>query len=159
MRVRGLTLWQPWDQAVLLGTKAVENRPRRWALEGVLLAVHAGQRWDRDGAAAIQRLWPDAPAPWGAGIRTRARGGAPDRTGHVVGAALVREVRHVDEIGPADGKLVHPWASGPWCYLLEDRVAFDSADWIRATGRQGLFRLPGWDERRVVELWEAGRAR
>ena len=138
MKVRAITLWRPWTTAILHGPKRVENRPRRWHIpnEGMLLAIHGGKKFDQRGAAAIRELWPqldDYDHPMG-----------------IVGACRVTDVQAID------AKLIeeNPWAFGPYCYFLEDVVAFSVP--VPLKGQMGLFRLEPHLEAWVVGSWEEG---
>lgn len=49
--MRAITLWRPWDQAILYGGKRIENRP--WPLPSCManvpIALHAGKKFDKEG--------------------------------------------------------------------------------------------------------------
>lgn len=124
MILRGLTLWRPWAASIVHGPKRVENRP--WFPAGSLLAqdlwiaIHAGKTWDREGAALIRSIWPEARAT------------IPHGTEHgIVGVA------HVVRWGSPDGG---PWAFGPCCWYLEDVLALPAP--IPCRGAQGPWNLP-----------------
>lgn len=53
-----LTLWQPWAWSITHGPKRVENRdwPFPRSLRGSVIAIHAGQRWDQEGAEFLADL-------------------------------------------------------------------------------------------------------
>lgn len=150
MPVKALTLWRPWPTVILLGPKRVENRPLRWTLPdgGLLLAIHSGRTWDDEGERAIREEWPEfEKVPRSPRHPTLGVG--------LVGAVWCREVRAVDDMpGDAAGPL-DPWAFGPFCYLLEDPVAFPSR--IEVRGRQGLWSLGAELEARVREMWGGGQ--
>lgn len=138
MKVRALTLWRPWTTAILHGPKRIENRPRRWNIprEGLLLAIHGGKKFDRGGAKRIRELWPgldDHQHPTG-----------------IVGVCRAVEVREIS-VALQQG---NPWAFGPYCYFLEDVVAFQAP--IPLRGQMGLFRLEPHIEAWVVGSWEGG---
>lgn len=69
MKVKALTIKQPWAWAIASGHKLVENRGWRTHHRG-LLAVHAGKAWDLPGARWI-RAQPDVPMPPGMDDVTR----------------------------------------------------------------------------------------
>ncbi len=53
-----LTLHRPWPWAIIHGSKRVENRswaPPAWLI-GQRLAIHAGKRWDADGADYVESV-------------------------------------------------------------------------------------------------------
>jgi hypothetical protein len=59
--MKAITVRPPWSWAIAHGGKLVENRTwsRTWRGQ---LAIHAGQRWDWDGADSplVQQAWRDA---------------------------------------------------------------------------------------------------
>lgn|SRR6185369_8002825 len=68
----GLTLWRPWDWAILHAGKDVENRdwlpwPR---VLGRHIAVHSGLRWDAAGARDLRQGGYPVPEPeeWPGGL-------------------------------------------------------------------------------------------
>lgn len=150
-RVRGLTLLRPWDRAILLGPKDVENRPRRWGVPaaGLLVAVHAGHGWDALGESVIPTRWPGAlDIP---GWSKAAAGGG---TGHAFPAgALVGLVWMFPplELHQVAGRSV--WATGPWCYPLGPRVQL--ARPVPCRGALGLWRVSPGLEEELVRAWVA----
>lgn len=50
MRIRAISLWQPWAQWVLSGLKPIETRlhARFKSLAGERIAIHATAKWDLD---------------------------------------------------------------------------------------------------------------
>lgn len=138
MKVRALTFWRPWPWAILSGSKRCENRPRRWNIEGYLLAIHAGQAWHPAGASVIVRAHPSMPAMHEPGV--------------IEGAAGVYAVLSSAE---AQRRGI-PWATDAgWCYLLEGVVRFRTPI-IGVQGRQGLFKLSTDVEAAVLEQWGSG---
>lgn len=132
--IRGLTLWRPWSAAIVHGPKRVENRPWFPSLSfldrGLWIAIHAGRRWDADGAELAAERWGK---PYKADETTwpeilRAEG--------LIGVARVVEVRALDEVRSADAG----WAVGPWCWILDNVRAL--AKPIPCRGAQGLWTLP-----------------
>ena len=50
--MKAITLWRPWAQAIVYGSKRIENRewkPPVWMI-GKRFAIHAGKKYDNDGA-------------------------------------------------------------------------------------------------------------
>lgn len=137
--IRGLTLWRPWAAAIVHGPKRVENRP--WApplglvSHGLWLAIHAGKRWDAEGARFIAETWAECPAELD---RDEVASGWPPAFSAegIIGVARVREVRRLAEVTPAH----YEWAFGPWCWLLDDVRALPKP--IPCRGAQGLWSLP-----------------
>jgi len=121
--VRALTLWRPWDQAILHGGKNIENRPwRPWPrIHGLFICLHAGQRYDNEGAVAMveHKLYtPPSPSASVAGV--------------IVGVARV-----TGSVTESDS----PWFSGPYGWTLEDVTAFKTP--VAAKGAQGLWKVEG----------------
>jgi hypothetical protein len=100
-----LTVRQPWADAIAYAGKTPENRGWQTGYRGPL-PVHAGQRWDPAGEAAVRRLL----GPAGAGLLARAR----RRLGVVVAVVDLVDV-HEDR-----GGCCGPWAAGRWHWTLAD---------------------------------------
>lgn len=142
-RVWGLTLWRPWSCAIAHGSKRIENRPWRppTSVLGQLLALHAGGRWDEEGAEYVSRLHPELP-------------GKPAWTqrGIVAVARLVsfkpaRLPHEVLEAKDGDAR----WEFGPWCWCLDQVLALETP--IPALGRQKLWGLPGAVQADLLTRW------
>lgn len=135
--VRALTLWRPWDSAILFGGKRIENRP--WApwprIHGLFICLHAGQKYDRDAAVAmVEAKLYTPPSP--SSIYTKA--------GVIVGVARVTgSVTESDD----------PWFSGPYGWLLDDVTAFKEP--VAAKGMQGLWKVEGKLLEQVREAFKA----
>jgi hypothetical protein len=137
--MKAITLWRPWEQAIVHGSKRIENRP--WALWphmiGKPIAVHAGKRYDIEAAESMRlsKLY-DPPHP-------------DDSPLGIVGVMVVGSV--VDESDPrADRNVIdNPWFNGPYGWVLTEVAALDEP--IPARGMQGLWTLPHDVERRVLE--------
>jgi hypothetical protein len=119
---RALTLWRPWDQAILFGGKDLENRD--WApwdsIIGKLIAIHAGKKFDHEGAEWMLEkglYWPATPELCPTGIVGVAR---------VTGAVVKSE---------------SPWFVGKYGWVLEDVRAFQKP--IACPGAQGLWKVEG----------------
>lgn len=126
--LRGLTIQQPWATAIALGPKRIENRKwrphRRLIDRGLWLAIHAGRKWDNDGAEYVTRVWPHCPP----------------REFHVMSAviAIARVVRAV-QVDEYDRRR-DPWANGPFCWELDDVAALPWS--MPAYGHLSLWELP-----------------
>lgn len=107
--MKAITLVRPWPFAILHAGKRIENRswtPHRFQLSvGSLLAIHAGSKWDQDGADWIDITF---------GIDV------PPKSEHVAGA-IVGIVRYA---GIAY-KSPDPWFFGPVGWVLEDVRAIE----------------------------------
>jgi hypothetical protein len=122
--MRALTLWRPWPHAILYGGKRVENRPwKPWrSVLGQTIALHAGLRYDDDGAKWMAKngLYEPPADQW-----------CPK--GCIVGTAKITEC--VDERPMNDS-----WFFGPFGWLLDDVVAFETP--VICRGAQGLWKVP-----------------
>jgi len=145
--VKALTLHRPWSDAIVHGTKRVENRTWRppCADLGTMIAIHAGKTW------AADSLWPE-------GDRPRVPEDSP--TGIVGVARLIGWVRTADSYGAIEYE--GTWAltaagaraaveSGwyvPGCigWVLANVVPIPAVD---CRGRQGLWTVPEELARRV----------
>jgi len=145
--MKALTLWRPWDQAIVHGNKRIENRP--WALYpnmvGKPIAIHAGKRYDDDGAISMQLSKLYAPPP------------PADSPLGIVGVMVVGSV--VNESDPrADRNVLESaWFNGPFGWVLTEVEALDEP--IPVSGKQGLWTLPPDVEQRVLEQLPRFRGR
>ena len=120
---RAITLWRPWAQLVALGVKLVENRAKLHTSWRGPLFIHAGQRWDEDGARMGR--WH--------GHRIREQNA---ETGYLALATLA-DVHHADDDVACRCDL--EWAEdGVWHWCLTDIRPFNRA--VPLPGRQGLFK-------------------
>jgi hypothetical protein len=118
MACLGLSLKQPWAYAVLYLGKDVENRTWRRGFRGRVI-LHASQTFDPAGECYL-----------------RERGfSIPDR---LPMGAYVGEVTITDCLPLAE--CASPWAFGPWCYLLEDPLAYKCP--VVGRGRLGFYPVP-----------------
>jgi len=119
----GLTICQPWAWAIAAGHKRVENRTWPTNYRG-RLAIHAGKsrRW-LHGTAELIEL--GLAVPPGDGLMF----------GAIVAVADLADVVRFDGAGFLGRD---PFASGPWCWLLENVRALGEP--VACPGRQGLWR-------------------
>jgi hypothetical protein len=137
--MRALTLWQPWGWAIVAGHKLVENRP--WApprnMIGVPFAIHAGKRWDEDGADGILDLLDADDFPADPLVRA---------AGAVIGVATIERVVHGTALRglPEDADALAPeqrrWYFGPYGWVLRDVRRLDVA--VPCRGFQMFWSLP-----------------
>lgn len=125
--IRGLTLWRPWPWSIVHGSKRIENRPW-WSdgLEGNWIALHAGKRWDDDGAAKIRA------------VHAEMSGSSDDHPLGIAGVARVVGVIHRgnDSLMRADQIR---WYFGPYGWVLEEVTPINP---VPCRGAQGLWSLP-----------------
>jgi hypothetical protein len=134
----GLTLWRPWDHAILYGGKPLENRPwKPWArIIGKRIALHAGLKYDTEGAEWMRRegLYEPPAEPL-----------CPK--GCIVGTFRVRgwvNELGFDNNGVSTDHDESPWFFGPFGWLLEDVTALESP--LPCRGAQSLWQVP-------AEVW------
>lgn len=122
--MKALTLWRPWDQAILYGGKCFENRP--WSLWrsmiGERIALHAGKKYDIDGANWMREEGFYVPPP--------VTGSPMGITGVVVFDRVIHERE-----APED-----PWFMGPFGWHIGEKHALDEP--IPCAGQQGLWNVP-----------------
>lgn len=129
-----LTLWRPWDQAIVHGTRRIENRPwRRNSIIGQRIAIHAGKKYDLAGAQDMVAAGLFAPPP----IEKSPEG--------IVGLARVAGF-------VTDSR--SPWFSGPIGWKLDEVVALPEP--VPCKGAQGLWRVPEDVACRVLEQVDVG---
>jgi len=130
--LRALTLWQPWASLVASGLKRVENRPWKppsWLI-GKSLAIHAGQKYDRNSAITAEALGGNPPA------RRECPSGAIIGIGRVIGVAK-SEVEVVDLSGDMSQAR---WFFGPYGWVLDNIRELPTP--LECRGFQGLWRVP-----------------
>jgi hypothetical protein len=120
MPVYALSLRQPWAYAILHLGKDVENRTWPTRFRG-RVRIHASRQFDEEGLAWLR----DHGYPVTEEVRW---------TGGYVGEVTITDCRPVEECSSS-------WAWGPWCFLLQDAVSYDTI--IPARGRLGFFRVEG----------------
>ncbi|HEY0914527.1 MAG TPA: hypothetical protein VGE22_06635 [Solimonas sp.] len=146
--MKAITICQPYAHLICVTkTKGVENRTWPTRHRGPLL-IHAGKsrKWlnTLDGV--------DIDLTYGIKL-------ADMSFGAVVGAATLADCIHIDHIQSKAVAERFPWlqdhehASGPWCWVLVNRVMFPQP--VAWKGAQGLFDIP---EDAVAEQVAAVRA-
>jgi len=124
--MKALTIQQAWAWAIHARHKCVENRTWSTSYRGAL-AIHAGKgtSWLSD---SRKWMWhelgiivPDGDLIFGA----------------VLGVAQLVDVVKYDRCKELQ---TDPWASGPWCWRLEDYKPLREPVVYR--GAQGLFEIP-----------------
>ena len=155
-----LTLWSPWPQIIVHGTKRTENRtwkPHR-KVWGQRIAIHCGKSLDQDVLEAIAKDSPSTPyGQYGHWIRQEAiRVGRDTATvgermypGCIVGTAMVAGVRKGDDVKMFKGQapatpeeIADPWYIGAPFYgwILRDVREVEP---IKHRGAQGLWTIDG----------------
>lgn len=133
--MKALTICQPYAHLICISKeKAVENRTWSTNYRGPLL-IHAGK--------SREWLYDDES---GKEIDFEESTGELFTFGAIIGAATLADCLHIDKIESGDFDAKFPWlrehahTSGPWCWVLRNRCAFQTP--IRYRGAQGLFDVP-----------------
>ena len=139
--MRALTVCQPWAWAIVDGRKSVENRTWRTDYRGPL-AIHAGlSRAHLDAMESYPDLsrWDDDDLVFGAIIGVV----------ELVDCVRVAPPWPIERFPAAEqpelrrtwprGEVPDPWATGPWCWLLERPRAITP---IPCRGALGLWMPP-----------------
>jgi hypothetical protein len=124
-----LSLRQPWLYAILHLGKDIENRTWRSRYRGRVI-LHASRTMDEAGVKYLRErgFYVPEALPMGA----------------YVGEVTITDCRPLAE---CDSR----WAFGPWCYLLERPVAYDTP--IPGRGRLGFYPVPD-EVTRALEIQE-----
>lgn len=123
---KAITICQPHAWAIVAGPKRYENRRWQTKYRGPLF-IHAGtsREWldrDQDDANPEDRQYPGCPA-----------------NRDLVLGAIVGLVTVVDCIRPEAAK-GDPYATGPWCHMYADPIAFGRP--IPCPGQLNLWLIP-----------------
>jgi hypothetical protein len=156
--LRALTLWRPWDEAVVAGVKTLENRtwaPPGWAIHQPL-AIHAGKRYDREAADSIDEIFGLIPAHESDRVRAGAVVGVVQLVGwiHEGPTACVTEhpgISHEDAVALTESD----WFYGPYAWVFENAVEIEP---VPCRGAQGLWTLEPRVEQIVRARWAAKKA-
>src|SRR5437016_5848047 len=113
-----LSLRQPWVYAILHLGKDIENRTWRSRYRGRVI-LHASRTMDEAGVKYLREAGFPVPEvlPMGA----------------YVGEVTITDCRPLAECASR-------WAFGPWCYILERPVAYETP--IPGPGRLGFYPVP-----------------
>lgn len=118
---RALTLWRPWPHAIFFGGKRIENRS--WKpykdVVGQFIALHAGSKYDEDGAAwMVMKGLFDPPNPISC-----------------LKMAIVGVARVTDCVQES----TDPWFFGPYGWILDDVIRLKTS--VLTKGYQGLWKV------------------
>lgn len=149
-RMLALTLWRPWDTAILRLGKPVENRdwPPPAKLVGKRFALHSGKKFDMDGAATIFLLAHKDGFSHEV-IRDRiARSEALDSV--ILGTVkLVRVISKAQpQLGERDPLADSEWFFGDFGWVVEEPFALPRP--VPCKGMQGLWTMPPDVEAQVL---------
>jgi len=115
MKIKALSIQQPWAWAILHAGKPVENRSWNTSVRGII-AIHAGKKYDRDGHEWIQDEF-DIAIPTILPV------------GGIVGTVVIHRVAT---------EHASPWFFGPYGFVLENpkEITF-----IPMRGQLGFFEV------------------
>jgi hypothetical protein len=160
-----LTLWRPWDTAILRLGKPVENRnwPPPLHLVGHRFALHCGKKFDEEGACAIVKLAHGAGVPMRTIEEHLSRAETIDSAiiGTVKLARVIRRIRE-EELPPSqmgfagavalslsrDPLQSSPWFFGAFGWVCEEPFVLPEP--VPCRGAQKLWKLPTDVEARVL---------
>ncbi len=109
--MKALTICEPWATLIAQGVKRIENRTWRTHYRGPL-AIHAGKSRSHWRAAAAD------PTAWLAQYHVPLPSRESCAFGSVVAIATLIDVVPLAEL--PDDLRSHPFAEGPWCWILAD---------------------------------------
>lgn len=148
--MRALTLWRPWDTAILRLGKPVENRdrPPPAKLIGQRFALHSGKKFDMDGAATIFLLAHKEGFSREVIRVALARSEALDSV--ILGTVKLARVisRDRPQLGAPDPLASSPYFFGDYGWVCEDVFALPEP--VPCKGAQGLWSLPPDVEAKVL---------
>lgn len=124
--MKALSIIQPWASLIVLGYKPVENRTWPTRYRGRLL-IHASKRGDDPSAELLcQQLLIELPRDLPRGM--------------ILGAVDLVDCVELSPATPIEQLDLGPWAFGPWCWLLENVMRFETP--IACRGSLGLWTPP-----------------
>lgn len=133
LRIRGLTIHQPWAWLIAQGHKPIENRtwkPPASAVGGYL-AIHAGKKFDPGEVRSdFQWAWINALPRHVGAFQSALMERLASECGSII--AVARLTGWIDASAS-------PWFFGPIGWTLADVVAIDP---VPCRGAQGLWTLP-----------------
>ncbi len=123
-QIKGLTVHRPWGYAIARLDKRVENRSWAcWLNPGDYIAIHNGQKWDRNGARFIREMNVSE-------LMNPTEETNP--AGFII--AVARFDGNIKDEDPGRS----PWFFGPYGWLLSDVVEIEP---VAAKGHQRLWDL------------------
>lgn len=123
-----LSIRQPWAWAIIAGFKPIENRSWKTNVRG-LIGIHAGIKYDCDGAQWIRERFPEISIPQLLPI------------GGIIGTAEL-----VDCVEKSDS----PWFFGPYGFVLKKARA---TPFLPMKGKLGFFELKSAES--LEDKWKA----
>ena len=133
MRVKALTVWQPWASLIAHGVKEYETRAWQTKYRGPL-AIHASVRWGRDQQEVVGwRPYPDLLAALGLSVADLPKG-------FVVGVVDLVDVIPTQDVAPLlseSERRVGDYRPGRFAWRLENARLLPEP--VYAKGAQSLW--------------------
>lgn len=122
-RMRAITLHRPWPGAMAYLGKSFENRTwASWLTPGEWVAIHAGKKFDKEGAQWIKRVFGSEG--------TEAFLCSDNHpTGVILLARFKQNVEASDSL----------WFTGPVAWEFDQRILLDEP--VDCSGKQGIWQL------------------
>lgn len=152
--MRALTLHRPWPWAIFHAPqerrKRLENRewPPWPSIVGQVIAIHAGKKWDEDGAAMILEETGFAAVEANDSDRWHAEGIIG--TARVIGWIEGEDPDHLKTVGLVPPGLIQQqlrWHFGPFAWVLDEDKALPAP--IPCRGMQGMWTVPAEIEEQI----------
>jgi len=137
-KIPAISLWRPWDAAIINGPKRIENRAWPWNPRlGDRVVLHVAKRYDDEGEAFIRSVWPMLPPS----DELRARPSGLRATARVVDCVKVAQTNLVLQRGFGDQE---QWVFGPYAIRLDDIEEFPFVIPYRGQPAQPFFVDAAW---------------
>lgn len=148
-RMLALTLWRPWDTAILALGKPVENRnwPPPAHLIGQRLALHSGKRFDEDGACTIVSLCHAQRSPSPSIVTAHLERAELVHSAIIGTVKLSRVLERGNLADMSDPLYGSPWFFGDFGWVCEEPFLLPEP--VPCKGKQGLWSMPPDVEARV----------
>lgn len=136
MRIKCVSLWQPWATAMALALKGNETRHWSTSHRGPI-AIQAAKHWDREQQAFAVKLWKMKLLP--------DPGELP--FGRIVCVTTLVDMQPTERItfAPRDAEVEHMlgnYAPGRWAWVTDKSKLHRLSLPVAYKGQQGLFDIP-----------------
>lgn len=129
--LKAITIHQPWASLIAMGIKRIENRTWATKHRGPI-AIHAGKSKKLYGLCQVKGdFYPleSLEIPY-----SKARPLSMEPFGAIIAVGVIADCFHIRDRVNTD-----PWATGPYCWVLESMVQLESP--IPYSGQQLLWEL------------------
>lgn len=134
MKIKTISLWQPWATLIAIGAKTLETRSWATKYRG-LLAIHAAKRWQAEQQDFLQRgIFQEALAPHGYTLKESLPFG---RVVAIVHLKAIYKTEDIVERVPEWDRAFGDFRSGR--YAWECAKPYELKEPIPLRGSQGLF--------------------